>query len=227
MKIRVARKPANAYQHGNLRDALVQAGLKLLSEGGVAGLSLRAAAQLAGVSHAAPYRHFKDKDALVAAIAEEGFHLLTAFLAGEVEKSGARTVRDRLRAQGRGYVKFSLAHPAYLQVIFGGVVPEETVPEGGIPAGQEAYLVLRNAVAEGIASGELREADPDVLSLAIWSTVHGLSHLLINRAGVITCNGEVDIDGLVDTILTFLAEGIYRSKAAPAASAPAPAAPSV
>ena len=78
MKIRVARKPAHAYQHGNLREALIQAGLKLLGEAGVQGLSLRAAAQLAGVSHAAPYRHFKDKDALVAAVAEQGFRLLTA-----------------------------------------------------------------------------------------------------------------------------------------------------
>ena len=61
MKIRVTRKPEDAYQHGNLREALIQAGLRLLSEGGLENLSLRGAAQLAGVSHAAPYRHFRDK----------------------------------------------------------------------------------------------------------------------------------------------------------------------
>src|SRR5687767_14263531 len=130
MSIRVSRKPANAYQHGNLRDALVQAGLKLLSEGGVAGLSLRAAAQLAGVSHAAPYRHFKDKDALVAAIAERGFRLLSASIRAEEQRAGGTAVPDRLRAQGQGYVKFALEHPGYLQVIFGGVLSKErTTPE--------------------------------------------------------------------------------------------------
>src|SRR5688572_5295577 len=110
MKIRVARKPADAYQHGNLREALVQAGLKLLSEGGVEGLSLRAAAQLAGVSHAAPYRHFKDKNALVAAVAEQGFRLLSASLRAAEQGVAGTSVRDRLRAQGQGYVQFAIEH---------------------------------------------------------------------------------------------------------------------
>ena len=227
MKIRVARKPANAYQHGNLRDALVQAGLKLLSEGGVASLSLRAAAQLAGVSHAAPYRHFKDKDALVAAIAEEGFRLLVTFLRDEEQKSGAVTVRDRLRAQGRGYVRFALQHPAYLQVIFGGVVPKEgTTPEQQA-AGREAYLVLRNVVVEGIARGELQDIDPDVLALANWSIVHGLSQLLISGVVVLPgCDSEqpeqnqqaqqvqqLQIDGVIDTVLRLLGSGIHHPAA--------------
>src|SRR4051812_14423120 len=95
MAVRVARKKADAYQHGNLREAMIHAGLKLLGEGGVQSLSLRAAAQLAGVSHAAPYRHFRDKDALVAAIAEEGFKLLTRRMREEIaiERAGAEPGR--------------------------------------------------------------------------------------------------------------------------------------
>src|SRR3954465_9962216 len=100
MPIRVQRKPRDAYQHGDLRHALIQAGLKLLGEHGAAGLSLRAAAELAGVSHAAPYRHFRDKNALVAAIAEEGYKLLTRSMRAEIEASGARDVLARLRASG-------------------------------------------------------------------------------------------------------------------------------
>jgi AcrR family transcriptional regulator len=211
MKIRVARKPANAYQHGNLREALVQAGLKLLSEGGVEGLSLRAAAQLAGVSHAAPYRHFKDKNALVAAIAEQGFRLLTASLRSEEQTVASGSVRDRLVAQGRGYVKFALAHPAYLRIIFGGVLsPELTTPELQA-AGTEAYRTLRDLVAEGIARQELRDGDPDVLSLATWSMVHGLSHLLINGAvPKVDGSGAAAAGGLAETILRFLGRGIDR-----------------
>src|SRR3954469_24156481 len=127
MSIRVARKRADTYQHGDLRRALIQAGLKLLAEGGVAALSLRAAAQLAGVSHAAPYRHFRDKDALVAAIAEEGFKLLTRRMREEIanERAGAEPGRhppgvvERLRAAGRGYVSFAVEHPAYFRTVFG------------------------------------------------------------------------------------------------------------
>ena len=128
MKIRVPRKPANTYQHGNLREALVQAGLKLLSEGGVEGLSLRAAAQLAGVSHAAPYRHFKDKDALVAAIAEQGFRLLTASMRAQLAVLDARhsvDTHERLVALGKGYVGFAWEHLAYFRVIFGGVLAKD------------------------------------------------------------------------------------------------------
>src|SRR3954466_7314955 len=121
MSIRVTRKRSDAYQHGDLRRALVQAGLKMLEEGGVEGLSLRGAAQLAGVSHAAPYRHFRDKQALVAAIAEEGFKLLTRRMREEIasargrEEPGGRApgVLARLRAAGRGYVSFAVEHPAY------------------------------------------------------------------------------------------------------------------
>jgi AcrR family transcriptional regulator len=215
MKIRVARKPANAYQHGNLREALVQAGLKLLSEGGVEGLSLRAAAQMAGVSHAAPYRHFKDKDQLVAAIAEQGFRLLSAFMRAEVERAAPGSIRERLIAQGRGYVTFALQHPAYLRVIFGGVLGKEKTTPDLEAAGKEAYGILRDAVAEGIDRGELRAGDPDAVSLALWSMVHGLSHLLINRA-VVPPAGDA-VMGLADTVMRLLGEGINRERA------PAPA----
>src|SRR5258707_770154 len=119
MSIRVARKRPDAYQHGDLRRALIQAGLKLLGESGVAGLSLRAAAELAGVSHAAPYRHFRAKNELVAAIAEEGLKLLTRSMQAEIEACSSRDVLVRLRAAGHGYVSFALAHPAYFRTIFG------------------------------------------------------------------------------------------------------------
>jgi AcrR family transcriptional regulator len=218
MKIRVARKPADAYQHGNLRDALVQAGLKLLSEGGVAGLSLRAAAQLAGVSHAAPYRHFKDKEQLVAAIAEQGYRLLSASIRAEEQRAGATSVRERLRAQGHGYVKFALAHPAYLQVIFGGVLNnKDGCPADLLSAGQEAFGLLRGAVAEGIANGELRPGDPDVLAIAAWSMVHGLSDLLIN--GALERKGhQLAVEPLVDAVLGLLAGGMNQPPAGAAAT---------
>lgn len=182
MAIRVPKKPSHAYQHGNLRHALIQAGLRLLSEGGVANLSLRAAAHLAGVSHAAPYRHFADKEALVAAIAEEGFVLLTATLQASRPQAPAATFAERLREMAVAYVNFALVHPAYLRVIFGGVVDKDHAPESLRIAGDTAYGVLRTLVAEGVAAGAFRQADVDEMALSCWSMVHGFGMLLGDRA---------------------------------------------
>ncbi|MDX2019626.1 MAG: TetR/AcrR family transcriptional regulator [Deltaproteobacteria bacterium] len=181
MAIRVPKKPAHAYQHGNLRHALIQAGLRLLSEGGVANLSLRAAAQLAGVSHAAPYRHFADKEALVAAIAEEGFALLTAALQASTPPTPAAFAK-RLAEMAVAYVNFALAHPAYLRVIFGGVVDKEHAPQSLRIAGETAYGVLRTLVADGVAAGAFRAGDVDEMALSCWSMVHGFGMLLSDRA---------------------------------------------
>lgn len=183
MKIRVAKKPPDAYQHGDLREALVDAGLKLLAEGGVKALSLRAAAQLAGVSHAAPYRHYKDKDALVASIAERGFRQLTAAMREELGPDGhTLQTPEKLRRLGVGYVNFALRHPANLQVMFGGILKRPDVPEPLQTAASESYAMLHDSVVAGIASGELRRADSEQVALACWSMVHGLAGLIMNGA---------------------------------------------
>jgi len=210
MPIRVPRKPTDAYQHGNLRQALIQAGLKLLTEAGVGGLSLRAAAQLAGVSHAAPYRHFADKDALVAAIGEEGFRLLTARMLAEVAATAPTNLLDRLRALGLGYVGFAVEHPAYLRVIFGGVARSVKETPGLQAAGAEAYQTLRDAVADGVQAGELREADVDMLALSCWSSMHGFSMLVVDQALPPELCGVGAAQTAAATLMGHLYQGIAR-----------------
>jgi AcrR family transcriptional regulator len=177
MTIRVARKKPDSYQHGDLREALIQGGLKLLTEQGLTGFSLRAAAQLAGVSHAAPYRHFADKQALVAAIAERGFRTLTASMMEELAASKATGAIEKLFALGVGYVRFGTRHPDYLRVIFGSAVSDQA-PAALRDAAEEAYRALRDVVEAGLATGELSGGDPELISLSCWSMVHGLSALL-------------------------------------------------
>jgi AcrR family transcriptional regulator len=213
MSIRVARKRPDAYQHGDLRRALVQAGLKLLGERGVAGLSLRAAAELAGVSHAAPYRHFRDKSALVAAIAEEGFTLLTGSMREEIEATRSRDLLAKLRAAGRGYVTFALRHPAYFRTIFGEKIwPHVGEADPGRTAlrvaGEEAFGVLRGLVEAGIREGRLRPGDVDQVSLAAWALVHGLSLLIIDGhlAGLVDTDAAVR--GLTDGLVAMLERGV-------------------
>ncbi len=212
MTIRVARKRADTYQHGDLRRALVQAGLKLLADGGVDGLSLRGAAQLAGVSHAAPYRHFQDKDALVAAVAEEGFRLLTRHMRDEIAATGTTDILGRLRASATGYVSFAVAHPATFRTIFGGAVcaEGEEQPASLREAGAEAYHVLRDLVAEGVARGRLRAGDPDELSLAAWSLVHGLSMLLIEGQLPGAREKPGHVRAVTESLVRLLESGLRR-----------------
>jgi len=206
--IRVTRKKADSYQHGDLREALIQAGLKLLSTGDPAALTLRAAAQLAGVSHAAPYRHFRDKQALVAAIAERGFRQLTAAMREELDHCSSRRARDRLVALGVGYVRFATTNPASLRVIFGGVLGADDVPADLTAAGDEAYQTLRQEIAAGIGSGELRQGEPDQLALASWSLVHGLSTLIINGAIPAPASAAAERE-LVKGLVGLLGVGLY------------------
>ena len=221
MAIRVPRKRADSYQHGDLRHALIQAGLKLLSAGGVRELSLRAAAQLAGVSHAAPYRHFRDKDALIAAIAEEGFRRLTERMREEIETSGATDIPGRLRASARGYVTFAVENPAYFRTIFSSA-PCDTMRASLKAAGEEAYHVLRDLVVAGIEQGDLRPGAPDEVSLAMWSMVHGLSMLIIDeQVGPGISSNPAATRHLTETLVTALHSGVLAQP--PKAPAPRPA----
>lgn len=213
MSIRVPRKPRDAYQHGDLRHALIQAGLKLLGEGGAGALSLRAAAELAGVSHAAPYRHFQDKDALLSAIAEEGFRQLTARIRQEMAGCQGADMMIRLRAAAVGYVLFAIENPASFRLVFGGALEKGEVPPSLKAAGEEAYHTLRDLVAEGIGAGRLRGRDADTVSLTAWSLVHGLANLVID--GMVEPGLAADerrVRALTATVTDLLGQGLLAPK---------------
>src|SRR6201998_3493467 len=108
--------PKRSYHHGNLRQALLDAGVALIGEVGPKGFTIREVARRAGVSHNAPYRHFRDKDELLAVLAAEGFELLTASMTRSA--AGGRDVLDRFRLSGRGYVEFALDWRQHFQVMF-------------------------------------------------------------------------------------------------------------
>lgn len=149
------------YHHGDLRAAILRAGGQLIEEQGIAALSVREAARRAGVSHNAPYRHFPDRDALLAALAAEGFLELSEALAN---RAG--------RELGEAYVRFALAHPERFRLMFGGRLALEKFPELRAQA-QRAYEHLANAFA-GLGD------DAQYAAAAAWSLVHGLAHLTLD-----------------------------------------------
>jgi AcrR family transcriptional regulator len=152
-----------AYHHGDLRAALLGAAAELLEKQGAAGVVLREVARRAGVSHNAPYRHFPERDSLLAALAAEGFLLLSEQLK-----------RHAGREMGEAYVAFALAHPHRFRLMFGGQLPLENYPALREASGQ-AYEALVAAFRE-----RPDVADPAKAAAAAWALVHGLSHLLLD-----------------------------------------------
>src|SRR6516164_4128381 len=165
-----------SYHHSDLPQALVRSALEILSEAGAAGLSLRAAARQANVSAMAPYRHFADKEALLAAVAEYGFRQLTARITAAV--AGAADPRAGLAALGVAYVLFARDEPSLFKLMFGPAIETKSAHPGLDKAGWSCFNALRQAVeAAGFVDGETALND---VSLACWSLVHGLSALIVD-----------------------------------------------
>src|SRR6516225_773387 len=164
------------YHHGDLRQALVRSALEILSEAGVGGLSLRAAARRAQVSAMAPYRHFADKEALLAAVAKYGFRELAARLTAAT--ATAADPRAGLAALGVAYVLFACDEPSLFKLMFGPTIEKKSAHPGLDEAGWACFNALRQAVAmAGFVDGETALND---VSLACWSLVHGLSGLVVD-----------------------------------------------
>ncbi len=153
-----------------LKTRLIGEARILLEGDGIAALTLRATAREAGVSHMAPYRHFRDKDDLLAAVAEQGFRELTEFIDRAVARHGDS------RAGGVAYVSFALENPALYRLMFGaGLASPQQFP-GLVAAGAQAFQrCVEASRAKGAGAGDNEEA-PDA-AIALWSVVHGLASL--------------------------------------------------
>lgn len=167
------------YHHGDLKRALLDASLGMLNEpGGANLLTLREVARRAGVSHAAPYRHFPSKEALIAEVAEEGFKQLRVEMLTRAEPFKD----DPLRAHeviGVGYVMFAVGHPAHFRVMFGADLAFE-ISEGLSQAGQAAFAVNVESVIRCQQAGLMRPGDPMELAVSSWAVAHGLAQLIID-----------------------------------------------
>ena len=176
-------KPSKApsrttYHHGDLRPALLEASLALIDQAGIGALSLREVARKAGVSHNAPYHHFKDRGSLLAALAEDGFAALASEMAQA--RAAAPDARARLEACGQAYVRFALKSPARFKVMFR---PELTAPseEGAVAQSSIPALdTLTTAIVDAQAAGLAPPGDPKPLVLICWSAVHGLASLWLD-----------------------------------------------
>jgi AcrR family transcriptional regulator len=171
------RKPAHRYHHGDLRRALVEEALRMIRSEGVGGMTLRAIGERLGVSRTALYRHFADKQALLAEVGREGFRMLRLTTAEAWETHGHGFAG--LAAMQEAYVRFAVTHPAHYRVIFGGVIPPSTDEELGAE-GAGAFNVLVQALVSLQQQGLIRQDDPELMARFVWARVHGTALLAID-----------------------------------------------
>lgn len=171
MKVTVSTSnaPQRNYHHGDLRTALIQAGLKALEATPLSELSLRQLARDTGVSATAVYRHFPDKQALLAALADEGIAQL-----GEAQQLAAQHSDDPFAATGRTYVRWALANPALFRLIFSQIEPIGETVFGDSLAAQ----LLQRSAAEATGGESARTRQ---LVVQAWALVHGLAMLMLDR----------------------------------------------
>lgn len=191
------------YHHGNLQQALIDAAVALIQQGGQESLSLRAVARKIGVSTAAPYRHFSSKEALLAVVAEQGYRMLSQSIREATAASGADPLAI-LREGGVGYVRFATTYPAHYSVMFSpGLVRKSHYPELAEAAAESLGLLISH-IRGAQAAGLIDARDPRELALAAWAGVHGLS-TLISSAQVRALGGAA---ASVDEQTRFVADAL-------------------
>jgi AcrR family transcriptional regulator len=170
------RGPRRGYHHGNLREALMKAALDLIATKGPAGFTFAEAARAAGVSPAAPYRHYRDRDALMADVARRGFEAFE----GKLRQTWAEGAPDPFKALdrlGRAYLEFARKEPAQYSAMFESGLSFASFPELHL-AGERAFEVLKEACAALVATLPEGERPPVLMmALHIWATTHGIASL--------------------------------------------------
>ncbi len=199
--ISVAEK--TPYHHGRLRQALLEEALNCVRQHGAENLSLRSLAKTIGVSQAAPYRHFADKNALLTALANEGFNCLASKMKQAMGDINADPV-GALRRGGKAYLAFAELQPETYRLMYSAPKPESTEKEVQF-CHLEAFKLLEQTVDAGLKSGLFKQQNKGSIVLASWSLVHGFAQLIID--GVVDSK-QLNIETAFDGICTVVNDGI-------------------
>lgn len=197
------------YHHGDLRNALIVAAAEIIEQRGCGDFSMIDASRRAGVSSAAPYRHFKDRDALLVAVCQVAFMALT-----EATDTAARALtlgtQEHIVALGKAYIKFVINHPEFYDLMWGDYGFEAT-PTDAAELKSSGFYILVESIQAWCDKANLNGRDPAALATQLWATVHGLSGLALNKHLEIFIP-QVDVYSLLESSTeTFLA-GLLSSR---------------
>jgi AcrR family transcriptional regulator len=193
------------YHHGDLANALVQAGVQLAREGGPQAIVLREAARRVGVSATSAYRHFADHEDLIAAVKDYAQRAMTEAMLAEpvpVRHDAKRQAMERLHALGRGYLRFAQAEPGLFRTGF-----NQEAPAYGT---SESFTLLADALDGLVASGAITAARRAGAETSVWATVHGLAELL-RAGGPLSRLSKAEQAAEIDRTLDFIARGLASS----------------
>ena len=196
-----------SYHHGDLRNILIAAAVQLLAQEGVPGLSLRAVARLAGVSHTAPYRHFRNKQALLEALAVQGYQQLVAGCRDAMQAWPNDPVRQWTEAF-LTYLHFVIDQPEVARLMFSGVLKMETSGSELQEASDQAIGGLIRIVGNGREAGVFRGQDTDALTLTSWAAVHGLAILIAGGAFAVLPSEPDAVDRFAGQVANTLLTGM-------------------
>jgi AcrR family transcriptional regulator len=166
------------YHHGDLKNALIKAGVEILTREGTGGLSLRKVAQRAGVSHSAPYAHFPDKQALIAAISTEGFNQLYLQLDAATSPYVGNPEKQLIEAS-RAYIQFGMQHSDTFKIMFSGVLEKEKDYPAFVEISNKTFDLVVGIVRACQEAGRLSSTQPEVLAVIVWGQVHGIVSLAL------------------------------------------------
>jgi len=206
-------KVADPQRAAETEATIIEAAKNILAQDGLEALSMRAVGARVGLSATALYNYFENKQALVDRVVARGFRRFESYLCSAVE--GIPTGRlERVRALGAAYIRFAMENEQYFKIMF-TIQPEDPREIEELP-GQGGRRIFRDSVADAIVAGEIREADPDLVALYLWSSVHGLATLSLacDFTGECLCGDHewardgLTVEGLYDLFGGLLADGL-------------------
>lgn len=187
------------YHHGDVKNALISAGIDIITEDGIKNLSIRNAAKKIGVSHTAPYRHFKNKEELLVAIAIKGFDILVQDMDKALSKVNPSDLSALVEA-GRAYIQFAVSNSNYYRIMFGDTIRNKTGYPDFFKVYDRSFRKLIHIIETGGHKQSTDKTDLEITAIAVWSLLHGYCSLVLDN----DTDKDVGSDAQINRILRRL-----------------------
>jgi len=188
------------YHHGDVKNALISAGIDIITEKGIQNLSIRNAAKKIGVSHTAPYRHFKNKEEFLVVIAIKGFDILDQDMEKALSNTGSPDA-SALAKTGRAYIQFAVSNSNYYKIMFGDTIRNKTNYPRFFDAYDRSFRKLIRVIESNGTTQQTDKTDLEITAIAVWSMLHGYCSLVMDNEKDTDVGSDVQINHLLDKLI--------------------------